>query len=62
MKISFDGNKVSSERIRVNTTAKKVLVFRATDCEVDMNLGRVIVTCKRFSVHERNLRKNENNG
>lgn len=34
------------------------LVVRATDCEVDMNLGRVIIHCKRCSVREVHSHKN----
>jgi len=48
---------------RKSLTVKAVrgctLVVRATDCDVDMNLDRVIITCKRFSVKERNLKKDE---
>ena len=33
------------------------LVFKATDCYVDMDLGRVIVRCKRFSVREKKAKK-----
>lgn len=54
MKISFDGNKVSSDRVRVKASAKKVLVLRAADCEVDASLGRITITCKGFSVSEKN--------
>ena len=53
MKIEFDDNTFSTDRMKVRASAKKVLVFRATNCEVDMSLGRIIVTCDSFSVHEK---------
>ena len=58
MKIVVDKEKIEAKG-SVSMRADKgfELVFKATDCEVDMNIGRIIVRCKRFSVKERKSAK-----
>ena len=61
MKIKFDKeNKVKTEHSVIVTSEKDfVLVFKSTDCYVDTNLSRVIVTCKKFRVKERKAKKDD---
>ena len=59
MKIVVDKEQKIEANGSVNMRAGKgfELVFKATDCDVDMNLGRIVVRCKHFSVKERKVKK-----
>lgn len=58
MKIVVDKEKIEAKgSVSMRADKGLELVFKATDCEVDMDLGRIIVRCKRFSVKERKVKK-----
>lgn len=43
--------------MKIKASKGCTLVVKATDCEVDMNLGRVIIRCRNLSVNERKDRR-----
>lgn len=60
MKFKKDDDVLKNRKfLKVKAERGCTLVVKATDCDVDMNLARVIITCKGFSVKERKLKKDE---
>lgn len=59
MKIRIDKeNKIEAKSpVSVRADRGFELVVRATDCEVDMDLGRVIIRCKTFGIKEKKAKK-----
>lgn len=60
MKIVVDKEKIEAKgSVSMRADKGYELVFKAGECEVDMNIGRIIVRCKRFSVKERKSAKRQ---
>lgn len=58
MKIDIDKEiNIDANSAKVKADKDYVLVVKATDCDVDMNMGRVIIKGKRISITERKINR-----